>query len=294
MYKKVLITGAEGFIGSHLTEFLLNKKYKIRATSFYNFMGSNGWLDKINLKKNKNIEIIQGDITDEKFARSITKNIDAVINLSALIGIPYSYKSPKSYINNNVIGTHNLLESSVGNKVKKFIQTSTSEVYGNASSFPITENFSLKGNSPYSASKIASDQLSFSYYSSFDLPVLIARPFNVYGPRQSQRAIIPTLINQIIKSKNNGYIEVGNISPRREFNYVSDICEGFLSSIKLKNNGQVINIGNGYDVSIKDLTQIIARLMNKNIKLKVNKKRIRPSKSEVMKLRASFKKQKNY
>ena len=210
-------------------------------------MGSNGWLDNLNLKKNKNIEIIQGDITDEKFAKLITKNIDVVINLSALIGIPYSYKSPKSYINNNIIGTHNLLESSVEHKVKKFIQTSTSEVYGNASNFPITENFSLKGNSPYSASKIASDQLSFSYYSSFDLPVLIARPFNVYGPRQSARAIIPSIIIQILNGKKE--IELGSLETRRDFTYVDDTVNGFYKLLSHKKNyGEVFHFSNNYDI----------------------------------------------
>lgn len=290
MTKKILITGGTGFIGSHLAEKCVSRGYKVIVFDRYNPNYNLGNLAQSEFKSK--IDFVFGDIRDYDSVLKVAKSCDIIFHLAALIGIPYSYVSPLAYIKTNVEGTYNILEAAKNLKTRKIFVTSTSEVYGSANYLPIDETHPLKPQSPYSASKIAADNLALSYYNSFNLPVNILRPFNVYGPRQSQRAIIPTLINQIIKSKNNGYIEVGNISPRREFNYVSDICEGFLSSIKLKSNGQVINIGNGYDVSIKDLTQIIARLMNKNIKLKVNKKRIRPSKSEVMKLRASFKKAK--
>ena len=287
MYKNILITGSEGFIGSHLTEYLISKNFCVRALSYYNFMGSNGWLDKINFDKNDKIEIVQGDIIDEKFVREITKNIDIVINLSALIGIPYSYKSPKSYINTNIIGTYNLLESSLQNNVKKFIQTSTSEVYGNAKKFPITENFELNGNSPYSASKIASDQLAYSYFKSFELPLHIARPFNVYGPRQSARAIIPSIIIQILNGKKK--IELGSLKTSRDFTYVSDTVKGFYKLMKHKKNyGESFHFSNNYDISIYELVKIISKIMSVNIEIITSKKRVRPKKSEVQKLKASY------
>ncbi len=291
MYKKILITGSEGFIGSHLTEYLINKNFHVRALSFYNFMGSNGWLDKINFKKKDKIEVVQGDIMDEKFVREITKDIDIVINLAALIGIPYSYKSPKSYINTNIIGTYNLLEASLLNNVKKFIQTSTSEVYGNAKSFPITENSKLNGNSPYSASKIASDQLAFSYFTSFELPVLIARPFNVYGPRQSARAIIPSIIIQILNGKRK--IELGSQNTSRDFTFVSDTVKGFYKLVNHKKNyGEAFHFSNNYDVTINELVKIISNIMSVKVEIITSKKRMRPKKSEVQKLKASYHKSK--
>ena len=254
-------------------------------------MGTNGWLDTITYKKNLKLEIIQGDITDDKFVRDILKNIDTVINLSALIGIPYSYKSPKSYIDTNIIGTYNLLEASVQNKVKKFIQTSTSEVYGNAKNFPLTENSQLNGNSPYSASKIASDQLAFSYFTSFDLPVLIARPFNVYGPRQSARAIIPSIIIQILNGKTE--IELGSLETRRDFTFVDDTIRGFYKLINHKKNyGEAFHFSNNYEISIQNLVKTISKIMLVNIKIRSSKKRLRPKKSEVQRLKASYKKSK--
>lgn len=288
--KKILVTGGTGFIGSHLAETLVAKGYSVKVFDRYNPNYNLGNLENSNLKSK--IDFVFGDIRDYDSVLNAAKNCDIIFHLAALIGIPYSYVSPLAYIKTNIEGTYNILEAAKKLKTKKIFITSTSEVYGSAKYLPIDENHPLQPQSPYSASKIAADNLALSYYNSFNLPVNILRPFNVYGPRQSQRAIIPTLIKQIMNSKNNDCIEVGNISPRREFNYVSDVCEVFLSSIKLKHNGQIINIGNGYDVSIKELTQIIARLMNKKIKLKVNKERIRPSKSEVMQLRASFKKAK--
>lgn len=288
--KKILVTGGTGFIGSHLAEKLVARGYRVKVFDRYNPNYNLGNLENSNFKSK--IDFVFGDIRDYDSVLNAAKNCDIIFHLAALIGIPYSYVSPLAYIKTNIEGTYNILEAAKKLKTKKIFIISTSEVYGSAKYLPIDENHPLQPQSPYSASKIAADNLALSYYNSFNLPVNILRPFNVYGPRQSQRAIIPTLIKQIMNSKNNGYIEVGNISPRREFNYVSDVCEGFLSSIKLKHNGQIINIGNGYDVSIKELTQIIARLMNKKIKLKVNKGRIRPSKSEVMQLRASFKKAK--
>ena len=290
MKKKILITGGTGFIGSHLAETFIKRGHKVRVFDRYNPNYNLGNLAHSDLKSK--IDFVFGDIRDYDSVLNAAKNCDIIFHLAALIGIPYSYVSPLAYIKTNIEGTYNILEAAKKLKTKKIFITSTSEVYGSAKYLPIDENHPLQPQSPYSASKIAADNLALSYHNSFNLPVNILRPFNVYGPRQSQRAIIPTLIKQIMNSKNNDCIEVGNIFPRREFNYVSDVCEGFLSSIKLKHKGQIINIGNGYDVSIKELVQILARLMNKKIKLKVNKERIRPSKSEVMKLRASFKKAK--
>jgi len=229
--KKILITGGTGFIGSHLAETLVRYNHKVRIFDRYNPNYSLGNLSRSEFRSK--IDFVFGDIRDYDSVVKAVKNCDIIFHLAALIGIPYSYVSPLAYIKTNIEGTYNILEAAKNLKTKKIFITSTSEVYGSAKYLPIDENHPLQPQSPYSASKIAADNLALSYHNSFDLPVNILRPFNVYGPRQSQRAIIPTLIRQIMNSKNNGYIEVGNIFPRREFNYVSDVCEGFLSSIKL-------------------------------------------------------------
>ena len=240
--KKILVTGSEGFIGSHLTERLVKLGFNVKAFTLYNSFNSKGWLDSCDKKVKKEIEILSGDIRDRSFVRKAVKNCDTVIHLAALIGIPYSYSSSQSYIDTNIQGTHNLLEAAKDFEIEKLIHTSTSEVYGTAQFVPITERHPLKGQSPYSASKIGADQIAYSYYSSFKVPVTILRPFNTYGPRQSIRAVIPTIILQILKGKN--YINLGSVSPTRDFSYIDDTVEAFIKAIKTnRGTGDFINIG---------------------------------------------------
>ena len=274
---KILVTGADGFIGSHLTEKLLGLGYKVKALSYYNSFNSVGWLSNINKINLKNLEIISGDIRDFNFLNHHTKAIDIVFHLASLIAIPYSYISPRSYIDTNIIGTHNILECSRINKIKKIIHTSTSEVYGTAQYVPIDEKHPYVGQSPYSASKIAADQLAISYNTSFELPITIIRPFNTFGPRQSTRAVIPTIISQILK--NSKEVFLGNQYTTRDFNYVSDVVEAFAKTINNKKiNGKIINIGSGYEIKISDLADLISKIMGKKIKIKFDNKRTRPKK----------------
>ena len=225
--KKILVTGADGFIGSHLCENLIKNGFKVKALTLYNSFNSWGWLDQS--KYSKKMEIISGDIRDESSALNATKDCDGIVNLAALIAIPYSYEAPSSYIETNVKGTLNLLNASKRNKIKLFIQISTSEVYGTAQETPINENHPLNPQSPYAASKVSSDNLALSYFYSFNLPVVIARPFNTYGPRQSLRAVIPNLITQLLNDKKNIYI--GNLDTTRDFNYIDDTTNGLISII---------------------------------------------------------------
>lgn len=277
---KVLVTGADGFIGSHLTELLLEEGYNVRALSYYNSFNYWGWLEGI---EHKNLEIISGDIRDPFFCQKITKDINIVFHLAALIAIPYSYQAPDSYIDTNIKGTLNICQAALDNKVKKVIHTSTSEVYGTAQYVPIDENHPLQAQSPYSASKIGADAIAYSFYNSFNLPVAIARPFNTYGPRQSARAIIPSVIIQILSGKKE--IELGDLSPTRDFNYVKDICRGFLAIAKAdKCVGKTLNIGSNYEISIKDTVQKISKIMGSDIQIKTDNKRLRPKNSEVFRL----------
>ena len=289
MKKKILITGAGGFIGSNLVEKLLKKNFKVTALVQYNVDNDYGWLDKIKFGKNKP-RIITGDICDNIFVEKICKNIDYIIHLAALISIPYSYRSPLSYINTNIVGTTNLLEAARKNKVKHFIHTSTSEVYGSAKYVPIDENHPLNAQSPYAASKISADQICLSFQKSFNMPVTIIRPFNTFGPRQSLRAVIPTILFQaIVKDE----IKLGNISSKRDFTFVDDTVSGFIATInKKKTIGQVINLGTGYEFSIKDVINFASELLNKKIKVKKNNERFRPKKSEVSRLLSNNKKAK--
>lgn len=283
---RVLVTGADGFIGSHLCEKLVSKNYNVKALSFYNSFGSNGWLDQIDSNIKKKINIISGDIRDKSFMSSCIKNVDVIFNLAALIGIPYSYTSTESYIDTNVRGTFNILEAAKINKVKKIIHISTSEVYGTAQSIPINETHPVVGQSPYSASKIASEQLCIAYYKSFNLPITILRPFNVFGPRQSARAIVPTIISQYVQ--NPKFLNLGLTNTTRDFNFVNDTVEAFCKCILSKNiEGEIINIGTGKEFTIKLVTQIIGEFFGKSLQIKVEKKRLRPSKSEVMRLKSS-------
>tara|TARA_Y100001970_G_C14075214_1_gene771615 strand:+ start:79 stop:1074 length:996 start_codon:yes stop_codon:yes gene_type:complete len=288
---KIFLTGADGFIGSHLAELLVKKGFNVKALTYYNSFNSWGWLDHINQKIRKNIEVITGDIRDEQLISNIIKKkIDVVINLAALIGIPYSYRAPKSYIDTNVYGLMNILNSARKSNIEKIIHTSTSEVYGNPIFIPITEEHPVSGQSPYAASKIAADQIALSYEKSFKLPITILRPFNTFGPRQSARAVIPTIISQVLK---HGKIELGSLFPTRDFTYVEDTAEAFIKSIKNKKNiGEVINIGSGFEISIKDLVKKIAKLMGKSVSVSKSLKRVRPKKSEILRLCASTKKAK--
>ncbi len=288
MKQKILVTGACGFIGSHLVESLAkNKKNKVTALCFYNSTNSIGNMKFIPKKILNKINIIFGDIRGNDLILNIIKNQDIVIHLAALISIPYSYLSPKAYVDTNVKGTLNILEACKVNKVKRLIVTSTSEVYGSAKYVPIDEKHPLNAQSPYAASKIAADQLALSYYRSFDLPVVIARPFNTFGPRQSNRAIIPTLINQMNYNKNS--IKVGNISTIRDFTYIYDTVNGFLNLLNAKNiNGEIINIASGVEIKISNLIKIIQDIQGiKNLNIIIDKKRIRPNKSEVLRLLGS-------
>lgn len=289
---KIFVTGSEGFIGSHLIEHLVKKGHSVTALVHYNSFGKKGWLENIDTKVKKKIKIIFGDVRDGDFLFKQTRNHDGIIHLAALIAIPYSYFSPKSYIDTNITGTYNVLEASKKNKIKKILITSTSEIYGRSNIFPIKETNFIDPRSPYSATKIASDQLSLSYYYSYNLPITIIRPFNTFGPRQSLRAVIPTIINQVISNKNK--IKLGNLNTKRNFNFIGDIVNGFELAIKSKKktNGEVINLGSSYEISILKLTNLISKIVNKKIIIKQDKIRVRPVNSEVLRLAANNQKAK--
>ena len=283
---KILVTGSEGFIGSHLVEKLVQNNYSVKAFVLYNSFNNYGWLDSIDKEIRKNIEIFFGDIRDPYSVKEAMKECNQVINLAALIGIPYSYYAADSYIETNVKGTLNLLQAAKNINVQKFIQTSTSEVYGTAEFVPITEEHPLKGQSPYSASKIASDQLAFSFYSSFEMPISIIRPFNTYGPRQSARAVIPTIISQLLNSKS--ILKLGALKPTRDFSYVEDIALGFISALKSdKAIGEFINLGSSFEISIEETAKYIANILDKEIIIQEDKNRLRPENSEVERLFAA-------
>jgi len=278
---KVLITGADGFIGSHLTEMLAKNEHSVKALSQYNSFNNWGWLDDI--KPSNNIEIISGDIRDKNYCSEITKGIDIIFHLAALIAIPYSYSSPQSYIDTNVLGTLNICQAALDNNVKRVIHTSTSEVYGTAQYVPIDEKHPLQPQSPYSASKIGADSIAMSFYNSFNLPLTILRPFNTFGPRQSARAIIPNVISQI--AANEKEIKVGDINPTRDFSYVIDTCEAFIKvSEKESTIGETINTGSNSEIAIKDLIHLIQLIMKSDLKVVHTEERIRPLNSEVQRL----------
>ncbi|MFM6928202.1 MAG: NAD-dependent 4,6-dehydratase LegB [Bdellovibrio sp.] len=286
--KKVLVTGADGFIGSHLTEYLVRQGYQVRALSYYNSFNNWGWLEDSPVLKD--IEVVSGDIRDPFFCKKITIGMDQVFHLAALIAIPFSYSAPQLYVETNVTGTLNMCQAALDVGVEKIIHTSTSEVYGTAQYVPIDEKHPLQPQSPYSASKIGADAIAMSYYNAFNLPLTIARPFNTYGPRQSARAVIPTMISQIARGKKE--ITLGDMSPTRDFNYVEDTCRGFVALAKSdKSVGQTINIGSNYEISIEDTFKLIAKVMGKNdIHWIQDAARLRPEKSEVMRLWADNKK----
>lgn len=290
---KIFISGADGFIGSHLTEQLIKKNYKVKCLYQYNSFNNKGWLADIDKKLIKKAELVAGDIRDNNFLNKEINGCDVVIHLAALIAIPYSYRTVKSFLDTNVYGTINILEACKLNKVKKIICTSTSEVYGTGINLPINEGHRLIGQSPYSASKIAADQFALSYYLSFNLPITILRPFNTFGPRQSLRAVIPTIINQALNKK--GELNLGNINTTRDFNFISDIVNAFTKTVNSKKDiGQIINIGSGYEISIKEVAKLIYEILGISLKIKKEKKRFRPIKSEVLRLKASNLKAKKF
>lgn len=281
--KKILVTGADGFIGSHLVEALLNEGCNIKAFVFYNSFNSWGWLDTLPKEKLNSIEIIAGDIRDPNGVRTALKDIDIVFHLAALIAIPFSYHSPDSYVDTNVKGTLNVLQACRDYDVERVIVTSTSEVYGTAQYVPINETHPLQAQSPYSASKIGADKIAESFFRSFEMPVVIARPFNAYGPRQSARAIIPTIITQLLSG--NEDIRLGSLHPTRDFNYVRDICNGLILLSKFDEAiGKEVNIGSNTEISIGTLADMLIKLLNAKVKIVTEDLRKRPDKSEVERL----------
>lgn len=284
--RKVFVTGADGFIGSHLTEMLLDKGYNVKALSYYNSFNYWGWLDDM---RHPNLETVTGDIRDPHFCKHITQDVDTIFHLAALIAIPYSYIAPDSYVDTNVKGTLNICQAAKENGIRRVVVTSTSEVYGTAQYVPIDEKHPKQPQSPYSATKIGADAIAMSFYNAFELPVIIARPFNTYGPRQSARAIIPTIITQIANGKKE--IKLGDLTPTRDFNYVKDTCKGF---IELANCdaaiGQEVNIASNHEISMRDTLELIANIMKAEVKFTEDEQRIRPKNSEVFRLWGNNKK----
>ena len=281
--KKILITGADGFIGSHLTEHLLRLGYDVRAFVFYNSFNSWGWLEHLDPKLKNSLDVFTGDIRDPYGVRQAMKGCHVVFHLAALIGIPYSYHAPDSYVETNIKGTLNILQAARDLGVEKIIHTSTSEVYGTAQLVPMTEEHPLQAQSPYAATKIAADQLALSFFRSFDLPVAIVRPFNTYGPRQSARAIIPTIISQA--AQKTKAIKLGALHPARDFTYIEDTVRGFVAVGESDRSiGEVIHIASRFEISIKNLVAIILDLMNVNACVVNEAERLRPEKSEVDRL----------
>lgn len=278
--KPVLVTGADGFIGSHLTQLLLDQGFKVRALAQYNSFNSWGWLEDI---KHPSLEVVCGDVRDPNYCREITRGCGTVFHLAALIAIPYSYVAPDSYVDTNIKGTLNMVQVARDLNVDRIIVTSTSEVYGTARFVPISEEHPRQPQSPYSATKIGADAIALSFYNAFETPVVVARPFNTYGPRQSARAIIPTIISQIAAGATE--IAVGDLTPTRDFNYVTDTARGFLALAQTPGiEGKEINIATGTEISMEDTLKTIARLMDRNVRYVVDPARLRPSKSEVRRL----------
>ncbi len=281
----VLVTGADGFIGSHLTESLVRLGYTVRAFTYYNSFNSWGWLDHCASDVRNKFEVVSGDIRDPYGVRKAMEGVDAVLHLAALIAIPHSYNSPDSYVDTNIRGTLNVLQAARDLGVSKVVHTSTSEVYGTAKFVPMDENHPLQGQSPYSATKIAADQLAYSFYASFELPIVIVRPFNTYGPRQSARAVIPTIISQISSGARS--IKLGSSTPTRDFSYVQDTVDGFIAALESQNFiGEVFNLGANFEISIHDTVKLIGEVMNVDVEVLNQNERKRPINSEVERLRA--------
>ena len=288
-YKSLLVTGADGFIGSHLTEQLVRLGYKVRAMVQYNSFNSWGWLENSPLEVRRELDVFAGDVRDPHGTKAAMQGCDAVLHLAALIAIPYSYHSPDAYVDTNIKGTLNILQAARELGVGKVIHTSTSEVYGTARFVPISEEHPLQGQSPYSATKIGADQLALAFHASFGLPVGVIRPFNTYGPRQSSRAVIPTIITQLLSRQRS--IKLGSLYPTRDFNYVADTVSGFVAMLENEASiGQVINIGSNYEISIGDTAQLIAQVIGTELTIETDDQRLRPEKSEVERLWADNRK----
>lgn len=286
---RILVTGADGFIGSHLTEALVRLGYQVRAFVMYNSFNSWGWLDQAAPEIKSNLEVFAGDVRDPNGVREAMRGCDKVLHLAALIAIPYSYHSPDTYVDTNVKGTLNVLQAARDNGIARVIHTSTSEVYGTARFVPITEDHPLQAQSPYSASKIGADQIAYSFYASFSTPVVIARPFNTYGPRQSARAVIPTIITQIASGMRN--IQLGAVSPTRDFNYVTDTVAAFVAALEGEGGlGEVVNFGSNFEISIGDIVTLISEVMGAEIVITTDEQRLRPVNSEVERLWADNRK----
>lgn len=287
--KKVLVTGADGFIGSHLTEELIKQGHKVRAFAYYNSFNSWGWLDTLPKEVLNEIEVFTGDIRDPNGVKESMKGIDEVYHLAALIAIPFSYHSPDSYVDTNIKGTLNVLQAARDLETSRILVTSTSEVYGTAQYVPIDEKHPYQGQSPYSATKIGADRIAESFYRSFDMPITIVRPFNTYGPRQSARAVIPTIITQLLAGKEE--IKLGSLTPTRDFNYVKDTAQGFIEIARAINTiGEEINIATQQEISIGELAQTMIDQINPNAKIICEEERLRPEKSEVNRLLGDNKK----
>ncbi len=279
---KVLVTGADGFIGSHLAELLVRRGHEVRAMVMYNSVNSWGWLEHLARSTPANLEVVAGDIRDPRLCDAAIEGCDRVLHLAALIAIPHSFAAPDSYVDTNVRGTLNLLNAARRHAVKRFVQTSTSEVYGSAQFVPIDESHPLNAQSPYAASKIAADQLALSFHASFDLPVVVARPFNTYGPRQSARAVIPTIITQLA---NGPDVSLGATSPTRDFCFVEDTASAFVSLCESDDGlGEVFNFGSGFEIAIGDIADLISTIMKRPITIHSDQGRIRPNTSEVERL----------
>jgi len=289
--KRILVTGADGFIGSHLTEELVRRGHQVRAFVYYNSFNSWGWLDHSEPEIKKSLDVVAGDVRDPFGVKQAMEGCDVVMHLAALIAIPYSYRSPAAYVDTNVMGSLNIVQAARELGVEKVVHTSTSETYGTALYVPIDEDHPLQGQSPYSASKIGGDQIALSFQKSFGTPVAVARPFNTYGPRQSARAVIPTIITQIASGMRE--IKLGALHPTRDFNYVKDVVEGFIAMAESDASiGEVINIGSNYEISIGDTAKLIAEVMGVEVKITCENERLRPEASEVERLWASNEKAK--
>ena len=287
---KILVTGADGFIGSHVVETLVKSGHEVRAFVLYNSFNSWGWLDDSDKSVRESIDVFAGDIRDPHGVDNAVSGQDVILNLAALIAIPYSYHSPDTYIDTNVKGTLNILQAARRHEVSRVIQTSTSEVYGTAQYIPIDEKHPLHPQSPYAASKVGADQLALSFHASFNTPVGVLRPFNTYGPRQSARAVIPTIISQLATGRE---VKLGSLSPTRDFSFVQDTANGFLAAATSDAIvGQTVNLGSGFEISIQETAETIAKLMNVELKLANDEQRVRPESSEVERLHASIQKAK--
>ena len=281
--KKILVTGADGFIGSHLVESLVSNGHDVRAFVMYNSFNSWGWLDQSSSEIQASIDVIAGDIRDPYGVTKAMEGCDVVLHLAALISIPFSYEAPDAYVSTNINGTLNVLQAARKLGTQRVVCTSTSETYGTAQFVPITESHPMNGQPPYAATKIGADQLALSFYQSFDLPVTVLRPFNTYGPRQSARAVIPTIISQI--SKGARQIELGSLEPTRDFTFVRDTAKGFMQAAACdKALGQAVNIGSGFEISIEETAELICKVMNADVEIRQDPRRLRPPKSEVERL----------